>query len=191
MAPLGAGIIGYAQGGILVTQSGTPPADPTTHARIFVDLSAGHNTGLALVNPGASPVDIKVTAFQLDGATSAAPNPSPLHLEPGGHRAAFADQIISGLPSGFRGVLDISAPLPFAALTLRTLVNNRDEYLLTTFPIADFSQATLGPLVFPQIVDGGGYQTQIILLNTSSTPSTVSVNYAGNDGLPFNLNKVH
>jgi hypothetical protein len=189
ITPVGAGIFGYTPGGILVTQSGTPSATPATHARIYVDMSGGHNTGLALANPGGSSMDVRISAFQMDGATPAGTNSSLIHLAGNGHIAAFADQFISGLPNGFIGVLDISAPSPFAALTLRSLVNARGEFLLTTFPIADFSQAATGPLVFPQIADGGGYQTQIILLNTSSTPSTVSVNYSGNDGSPIKLSK--
>jgi hypothetical protein len=104
-------------------------------------------------------------------------------------RLSRNSNFISGLPSGFTGVLDISAPSPFVALTLRSLNNARNDFLLTTFPAADFTQAVVGPLVFPQIADGKGYQTQVILLNTSSTPSTVSVNYSGNDGSPLQLVK--
>jgi hypothetical protein len=189
MTPVGAGIFGYTPGTILVTQSGTPSATATTHARIYVDLSGGHDTGLALANPGGTPVSVRVSAFQLDGSTPAGTNSSLIQLAGNGHTAAFADQFISGLPSGFTGVLDISAPSPFVALTLRSLVNARNDFLLTTFPIADFTQAVIGPLVFPQVADGGGYQTQIILLNTSSTPSTVSINYSGNDGSPLQLSK--
>jgi hypothetical protein len=187
--PVGAGIFGFAPGGILVTQSGTPSATPTTHARIYVDMSGGHDTGLALANPSETPIDVRVSAFQLDGVTPAGTNSGLTHLAGNGHTAAFAEQFIPGLPSGFIGVLDISAPSPIVALTLRSLVNARGEFLLTTFPIADFNQAAMGPLVFPQIADSSGYQTQIILLNTSSAPSTVTVNYLGNDGSPIKLSK--
>jgi pseudomonalisin len=189
MTPVGAGIFGFTPAAILVTQSGTPSATPTTHARIYVDMSGGHDTGLALANPGGTPVSVRVSAFQLDGITPAGTNSSLIQLAGNGHTAAFADQFIPGLPSGFTGVLDISAPSPFVALTLRSLVNARNDFLLTTFPIADFTQAVIGPLVFPQVADGGGYQTQIILLNTSSAPSTVSINYLGNDGSPLKLSR--
>jgi pseudomonalisin len=187
MTPVGAGIFGFTPGAILVTQSGTPSATPTTHARIYVDMSGGHDTGLALANPGGTPVSVRVSAFQLDGITPAGTSSSLIQLAGNGHIAAFADQFITGLPNGFTGLLDISAPSPFVALTLRALVNARNDFLLTTFPIADYTQAVIGPLVFPQVAKGGGYQTQIILLNPSSVPSTVSINYLGNDGSPLQL----
>ncbi len=80
--------------------------------------------------------------------------------------------------------MDISAPQPFVALTLRSLQNSRGDFLLTTMPIADLRQTpTTSPLVFPQIADSGGYQTQIILLSTAGS-STVTVDYFGNDGAP-------
>ena len=53
-----------------------------------------------------------------------------------GHAAAFVRQFVSGLPSDFKGVLDISSAAPFAALTLRALTNSRNDFLLTTFPVA-------------------------------------------------------
>ncbi|HYK88033.1 MAG TPA: PPC domain-containing protein, partial [Acidobacteriota bacterium] len=180
--PAGAGVFSFSQGGILVTQSGIPSATPTTHARIYVDMTGQHNTGLAIANPGGAALNVTVTAFQTDGTTGA--GSGSVSLVPLGHAAAFAGQFISGLPSGFTGVLDISAPQPFVSLTLRSLQNSRGDFLLTTMPVADLSQTQVTPLIFPQIVDGGGYQTQIILLGTAGS-STNTVNYLGNDGAPI------
>ena len=61
--------------------------------------------------------------------------------------------------------MDISSATPFAALTVRSLVNERDDYLITTFPIADATRTAPSPVVFPQIADGGGYFTQFILIS--------------------------
>ncbi len=181
-APVGAGVFSYSQGGILVTQSGIPAATPTTHARIYVDTTGQHNTGLAIANPSETSLNVGITAFQSDGTTGAGSGSVP--LVPLGHAAAFAGQFIAGLPSGFKGVLDITAPQPFVALTLRSLENSRGDFLLTTMPIADFNQAPAAPMVFPQIVNGGGYGTEIILLSTAGG-STVAVDYFGNDGSPI------
>jgi hypothetical protein len=54
---------------------------------------------------------------------------------------------------------------PLAVLTLRSLYNERRDFLITTFSLADANQAPPGPLIFPQIADAGGYQTQIIPLS--------------------------
>lgn len=178
-SPVGAGIFSFTQNGILVTESGIPAATPTTHARIYVDRSGGHDTGLAIVNPGGSSLSVTLTALQWDGSTSF--GNGNVFLNPNGHAAKFASEFISGLPIGFTGVLDIASSSPFAALTLRALTNGRGDFLLTTFPIADFNQPAPTPIVFPQIADGGGFKTQFILLGTSGA-STVTLNFYGDTG---------
>src|SRR5262249_51706372 len=46
--PVGAGVFRYSPGGIAVTESGVPAVTATTHARIYIDTSQGHDTGVAL-----------------------------------------------------------------------------------------------------------------------------------------------
>src|SRR5439155_18012181 len=70
-APVGAGVFSYSPAGILVTESGIPSAVPTTNARIYVDKSGGHDTGVAIVNPGGSASSIVLQAFQNNGSTTA------------------------------------------------------------------------------------------------------------------------
>lgn len=64
-------------------------------------------------------------------------------------------------------------PTPFAALTVRSLFNERNEFLATTFPIADVNRAAPSPVVFPQIADGGGYVTQFVFLSTDRTSGII------------------
>ncbi len=182
--PIGSGLFSLTQKGILVTESGVPSAAPTTHARIYVDLTGGHNTGLAMASPGNTSVPVTLTAFQTDGVTFVGSSVIPLSSN--GHTAAFAGEFISGLPSNFTtGVLDISASSPFVALTLRSLSNSRGDFLMTTFPIADMTKPAPAPLIFPQIADGGGYQTQFILLNSSGASSSSTLNFFGDSGTPL------
>jgi hypothetical protein len=173
---------------VLVSQSGIPSSTPTTHARIYLDRSLGHNTGLAIAAPGTTAVPVTVTAYQPDGVTLVGTN--SFSLMGNGHDARFADQFIPaiGFSVGFKGVLDIAAPTPFVALTLRSLTNSRGDFLLTTFPVADFNQPAPWPIVFPQIANGGGYQTQVILLSTSGAVNT-TLNFFGDTGSPLAVAK--
>ena len=158
-----------------MTESGVPAAAPTTRARIFVDKSSGHDTGLALGIPGSTAATVTLRAFELDGVTPAGNNPGTLNLNGNGHRAEFAGQRISGLPQGFRGVLEISSDTPFVALTLRSLVNARGDFLITTFPIADLTRAASLPMIFPQAADGGGFRTEFIFM-TAGGDALVTLN---------------
>ncbi len=183
-SPVSAAIFSFAQSGTLVTESGVPAVTPTTHARIYVDKSGGHDTGLAVANPGSASMRITATAYQSDGVTRAGSGQGTVDLLSMGHDAKFAGQVIPDLPPGFTGILDLSSPAPFTALTLRSLVNERGDFLLTTFPIADVTQLPPAPMIFPQIADGGGYQTQIILLS-SGGPSNTALSLYGDDGKPL------
>ena len=148
-APVGAAIFGYTRGTVLVTETGVAATTATTHARIYVDQSGGHDTGIAVVNPGNSPLRITATAYALDGITPAGNGPGTVDLALLGHAAKFTWQFIEGLPEGFTGVLDVRSADPFAALTLRSLYNWRRDFLMTTFPVADVNQAPPGRIIFP------------------------------------------
>lgn len=193
--PVGAGVFSYSQNGSgpsgtssLVSESGIPSALASTHARIFIDRSTGHNTGLAIAAINASPVRLYLTAFQLDGTTALGNGNAGLDLVGNGHDAKFISEFIPSFLDGFTGVLDLSSSSPFVALTLRSLTNARGDFLMTTFPIADYGQSAPSPVIFPQIVDGGGYRTQFILLGTGGSVNT-TLSYFGDDGSPLGVGK--
>ncbi|MBP1624224.1 MAG: hypothetical protein H6Q07_2244, partial [Acidobacteria bacterium] len=137
-------------------------------------------------NLADSKADIAVKAYEMDGNTPAGDAREPVQLDPKGYTAAFADQLISGLPAGFTGVLDISSETPFAALTLRSLNNERGDFLMTTFPVADMTTPAPSPLVFPQVADGGGYSTEFILISAGGAASTV-LSFYGENGTPLDF----
>jgi photosystem II stability/assembly factor-like uncharacterized protein len=166
--PSAAGVFGFSRDGVLVTESGIPAAEPTTHARIYVDESGGHGTGLALTRPPGAGMSVLLKAYQMDGKTPVGA-PVPVFVSSSGHAAGFVSRMIPGIPSGFKGILDLSSDSPFAALTLRSMTNSRADFLLTTFPVLDLNRRFPLPIVFPQIADGGGYLTQFILLGGAGT----------------------
>jgi hypothetical protein len=133
-----------------------------------------------LSNPGGVPVDITLQARGFDGL----PLPNMIQtatLVEYGHSAKFARQFIPSVPTDFQGVIEISAPTPFAALTLRSLINARNEFLLTTLPVADILRPAPLPIVFPQVANGGGYITEFILLGVESE-GTMYLDFLQNGG---------
>jgi photosystem II stability/assembly factor-like uncharacterized protein len=185
-APIGSGVFSFNPHMVLVSESGIPTAAATTHARVYVDLSENHNTGLAIANVSSTSSTVVVNAFQKDGVTIAGNSKQQDPLPANGYTASFADGFVTGLPTGFTGVLDISSSVPFAALTLRSLDNERGDFLMTTFPVADANQLAPSPIVFPQIADGGGYRTQILLLSPGGNASTMFRLY-DETGIPMDI----
>jgi hypothetical protein len=181
LTPAGAGVFRYTSGGITATETGIPSATATTHARVYIDRTSGHDTGIAVAGIDGTAVNLSVRAYALNGSTAVS-QPETIALSGKGHYSAFAGQMVSGIKDGFAGVLDLEAPTPFVALTIRSLYNSRNDYLITAFPVADLTQPAPSPIVFPQIADGGGYTTQFILLSAGEEArATVNlVNEAGN-----------
>jgi hypothetical protein len=178
--PVGAGILGFISGGILTTESGVPSATPTTHARIYIDGSTNHETSLAVVALDNKEAKVTIQAYQSDGTTVVGNGPTDIQLSANGHRADFANQLISELPCGFTGILDLQSATPFAALSMRSMFNARNDFLMAAFPIADFASPAPAPIVLPQIAAGDGYQTEIILLNTGND-ANATINLVGED----------
>jgi hypothetical protein len=179
-SPAGAGLFSFSKGGTRVSESGIPAVTPTTHARIFIDQSGNHGTGLAIANPGNSAITVTLKAFQCDGSTPAG-NSTDLSLEVGRHDARFVSQLIPELPRRFTGILDVSSPIPFAALTMRSLTNSRGDFLMTLFSVADITQPAPAPTVFPQIADGRGDTTEFILLSADGA-AVVKLRFYDEDG---------
>jgi hypothetical protein len=186
--PVGSGVFSYNPTNVLLTESGIPSALSTTHVRIFVDLTENHNTGLAIANLDAAGANIAIQAFQTDGISPIGSNQESLTLTGLGHDSKFVNQFLSGLPGDFTGVLDISAPTPFAAITVRSLINERGDFLMTTFPVADATRIAPSPIVFPQIANGAGYVTQVIAVSPGKASSTI-FNFYCNDGRPLAVAK--
>jgi len=186
-APLAAGVFQLCGNGLVVTESGVPAATLANRARIYIDTTEGHNTGLAIANPGGSASEVAIAAFAEDGKTPAgAGDPLPIQLKARGQSAKFVTELVQGLPANFTGVLDLQSATPFVALTLRSLTNARGEFLLTTFPIADLNKPAPDPVVFPQIADGGGIRTQFILINPSDN-SVINIRFYDEQGAPLGI----
>jgi len=127
---------------------------------------------------------VNLNAYQMDGVTSAGTSLAPLTIPGNGETATF-----TSLPSGFTGVLDISSSSLFSALTLRALPNLRGDFLITTFPVADFNSTAPTPIVFPHVVDGysgGLYRTQFIMLGTTGA-SGLRLSLYADDGSPLSM----
>ena len=106
-------------------------------ATIPIDDSSSFNTGLALFNPGSSPLTVSLALIDEGGDTVGTTVRQV--LEGRGHRARFVGEWFPGI-SDFRGSLGISASASVAALTLR---QNATPLSFTTLPVA---QGAIAPL---------------------------------------------
>ncbi len=163
--PVGSALFTYTNSqGVVVSQAGVAAAEPFLSGRLFVDES-GPQTGIALVNPSSRDAAVTFTLRDDSGFLISTKSQT---LKAGCHLATFVFQIFSPLPTSFStGSLTFASDQKLAAIALRQNSNSYGEPLYTTLPIIDLSASpSAQSVVFPQIAAGGGYTTQLLLLNT-------------------------
>jgi alpha-tubulin suppressor-like RCC1 family protein len=174
---------GYNGTGGLAFQAGVLNLPMTTYSRMYVEKSNSpltRDTGVAIVNPNSSTTTVQLNLVSLDGSFTAW---NIITLAANNHVSAFVDESAlmgasaASIPANFQGVLTLSSNLPIAPVTLRLTTNQRGEELYSTLPVVDLNNPPTGPLYLPQIADGGGCTTQIILINTGSGAGTVTMNF--------------
>jgi len=177
------------------TAMGGSPA--TNATRLYAELSgnfAGREprsiqTGIALSNSAAASVTITIEATNLDGTTGGT---TTLSVPARGQIALFLGDIPGlKLPTLFTGTLWISAPAgsSVAVTGFRARYNDRQtpELLVTAFPAFDEAAPAASELVFPELVDSGGYSTYLVLIGARGGPSSGSLQFVSSDGQPLRL----
>ena len=171
--------------GVLVSQAGVAAADPILSGRIFVDES-GPLTGIALVNPSQQEASV---TFILRDASGQEVNRTTRQLKAGTHLPIFVSELFAPLPASFTtGSLTFESNQKLAAIALRQNSNAHGEPLYATLPVADLaSPASSQSLVFPQIAAGGGYTTQLLLINTTAQTLKGNITLTDSGGHPLLL----
>ena len=174
--PSGVAIFGFRQNGVLISEAGVPVAEPVQEARIFAEVNGPVNTGLAIANPNGMPATIDFYFTDTSGTRF-----GDGHLELGAHRqtAKFLDQApFNGGPSVL-GTFTFTSSVPVAVVALRGFTNAAGEFLMTTLPVAPLSSTASDTVYFPHFADGGGWATQVILVNPTDRTMTGTVAFLG------------
>jgi hypothetical protein len=160
--PQGISILSFSNQGIRVSESGIAAAPAATAFHTYVESSESLRSAVAITNPSAAPAQVSLEVVGEGGQSMG--RSSLLDLPAGGHTARFIDELFPAIPAGFQGLLRIAASQPIAAGALRIRTNGQGELLITAMPVKKGTSpsATNSNLVFPIVVNGGGYSTEFI-----------------------------
>ena len=180
-APAGVAILDLRQNSVLVSEAGVPAMAPILSGRIYAEVGGPANTGIAFVNPTGAQVTISFNFTDTGGNDFPQ---SSFVLDPGTQIAKFLSEAPFSLGT-FTGTLTFTtSSAQVGVVALRTLVNERGEFLVTpetVTPLPDnFSTSTI---VLGHFADGGGWRTQLILLNTSDVAISGTVQFL-DEGTP-------
>jgi hypothetical protein len=188
IAPFGLVVFSSQSNDVRVSEAGVPALPGSSAFRMYAENSATVQTGIAIGNPSSANVTVNFDLSNLDGTPTGITGSTTVPAT--GQIAMFLNQIpgFSALPESFKGVLRISGANVFVT-GLRGRNNERGEFLVsTTLPVDETSQPSNAELVFPQIVDGGSYSTQIILFSGSASQSGSGVvKFVSQSGQPLIL----
>jgi hypothetical protein len=176
-APVGVSIFSFRANGVTVTEAGVPASPALSVLRVYAEIQGSFpdfgsiQSGFAIANPSSSTVGVTAELDHLDG--TAAGFTSSFVIPPGSQTALFLDQLpgLASIPTPFQGALRLkTSGGSIAIIGLRLRVNERGETLITTTPATDESTPVPGiPLLFPHIVDSGGFTTQFLLYSDGSS----------------------
>ncbi|HYR89037.1 MAG TPA: lamin tail domain-containing protein [Terriglobia bacterium] len=180
-APTGVAIFGLSQGGTLVSEAGVPVSRLVTGGLIYVEISGAANTGIAIANPNNEDVTIDYTVTDSNNVQSYITGSAIIS---GNSQVA---RFLTELPFAIRpvvGTLTFRASVPIAVTALRGFTNERGEFLVSTLPVVDLTvPAATTPSYLPNFAVGGGWRTELVLVNTSDIAISGSIAFfdqAGN-----------
>ena len=174
--PAGLAIFSSRVNGILVSEAGIPASTPVLEGRIFAETDGVVRTGIAMANPNDTAATVAFFFTNSEGIDS---GHGTFTLGPREQIAKFLDEAPFNGDSAIEGTFTFSSNLPVAVIALRGLVNERSEFLMTTLPVAPIAVPTTGTVYFPHFAAGGGWTTQVILINPTHATISGSVQFLG------------
>jgi hypothetical protein len=173
--PSGVAIFGYRLNNVLVSEAGVPASPLLQNARIYAEIAGSVNTGLAIANPNNQAASVSFYFTNSSGTDLAS---GTISVPANGHIAMFLNDPAFNAVTNFQGSFTLSSTVPIAVIALRGFTNERNEFLMSTLPVADLSASPANaPAVLPHFADGAGWRTQVILVNPTDTPMTGSIQF--------------
>ena len=177
--PAGLGIIDFRQNNVLVSEAGVPASGLIASGRIYAEISSTIRTGIAIANPTNQTAAI--TFYFTDSSGDFGSNLAT--IPPNSQISAFLNEAPFNGSSPLTGTFTFTSNIPVSVVALRGRVNERGEFLLTTLPVTDLSAPpSAAPIVFPHFAAGGGWTTEIVLVNPTDNALTGGLEFRDPSG---------
>ena len=180
-SPSGLAIFSYRPNNVVVSEAGVPASPLLRSGRIYAEVGLNVNTGIAIANPNDQPATISF--FFTNNNTTENFGAATTTIPARGQIAGFLNEATFKGPSSLSGTFTFSSSAPVSVIALRGLTNDRSEFLITTLPVANLDTPALpGMVIFPHFAEGGGWTSQIILVNPTENPLVGTIQFLDNLG---------
>ena len=167
---MGVAVLRSFSGQDLVSEAAIPASAAANNWIMYAEQGARVSTGVAIANPNN--IDVNVNLLLSDGRQTL------LRIPAMGQHAAFVNEIFGNFQGSFLGTLKIQSNSPVAVLALRGTTNAEGQFIIASIPLNSGVPDIGGTKVFPSVVDGGGYNSELILVNSASTVSAGTIQFS-------------
>ena len=157
-------ILEYRQNNVTNSEVGVVVPSLRQAGRLFVEVNDKVRSMIAIANPADEEAVVEFSYTDMAGTASA---PASVTVPAGGQVFNFVGDAPISVPSGSTVALNFSSSVPISATALRFLTSENNQSLISAIPIADVSKVVNQPVIIPQFADGGGWKSQIVLVNTT------------------------
>jgi hypothetical protein len=194
VTPAGFAIFSLTTDGVTTAQASVTGQPSGSSFRMFVEANAtpgstgSFQSGIAIANTGSTSATVNFELLNLDGTNTGLT--AIVNVPAFGHTARFLLEIMPTLPLPFQGVLRMtSGTSQIVVVGLRTRYNERGDFLITTTPASNEAVVTTtAEIVFPHIVNMGGYATQFVVFSGTQSQSAIgTVRFFNPSGQPLSI----
>jgi hypothetical protein len=182
----GLAFISYRHGGsVLVSEPGFSASAPIRSGRIYAEVGGAVNTGIALANPGSQAASVSFYFADSTGtnfADSSITIPANSQIAAFLNEAPFLSPTFSARPIADARTFTFSSSVPISAAAVRTRLNERGEFMMSALPVADLSASSTAATSIPHMADGGGWSTEVLLVNNSDAVETGTLRFLSPSG---------
>ena len=174
--------------GVLITETSVPAAAPIRWGRIFAEVGGPVVTAVAFANPSDRASEI---SFYVTDTAGKRVKEGRFTLEAKQHLAGLLNAAPFEVNSVV-GTFTFRASAPVAVIALRGVTNEAGEWVATTLPVgpvlvppSPFSATPSDPVLFPHFAAGGGWSTEVILVNPTGHRIEGRLEFRGPDAAPL------
>jgi hypothetical protein len=186
--PSGLAIVGLRQSDVLVSEASVPASRAVTSGRVFAEVGTNVNTGIALANPNEAAATLSFYFTDSNGVNFGS---GTVVIPPRQQIAAFFDEAPFNGGNSILGTFSFTSSISIAVVALRDFANERGEFLITTLPVVEIGATALGTTT-AHFANGGGWTTQVVLVNPSDMPISGTAQFINRTGqtiqtVPYSL----
>lgn len=179
----GMALMDFRQNGITVTETAFAASAPIRSGRIYAESGGSMNTGIAIANPNSQAA---IVSFFFSDDAGANFGSSSITVGPNSQVAALINQApfftTSSRPITDARTLTFNSSVPVSALAVRTRTNERGEFMMVTLPVVDLSTTLSAATSITHMADGGGWATEVLLVNATDIATTGTFQFLSPDG---------